>query len=80
MKVFISFGTYLINTLIDNPSIWTKAIQKFDHMKKTVELEIEYAKDVLPTGILGLNAPMFVDYMHYIGIEGSSQSFRLQVP
>ena len=36
-------------------------------MKKTVELEIEYAKDVLPTGILGLNSSMFVDYMHYIG-------------
>jgi ribonucleoside-diphosphate reductase beta chain len=36
-------------------------------MKKAVELEIEYAKDVLPTGILGLNADMFVDYMHYIG-------------
>lgn len=36
-------------------------------MKKTVELEIAYAEDVLPTGILGLNSSMFVDYMHYIG-------------
>ena len=69
-SIHIKFGTYLINTLIEqNPSIWTKAIQQefIDHMKKTVELEIEYAKDVLPTGILGLNAPMFVDYMQYIG-------------
>jgi ribonucleoside-diphosphate reductase beta chain len=38
-----------------------------EHMKKAVELEIAYAHDVLPTGILGLNADMFVDYMHYIG-------------
>ena len=26
-----------------------------------------YARDVLPTGILGLNSEMFIDYMHYIG-------------
>ena len=66
----IAFGTYLINTLIEqNPSIWTKAIQDefVEHIKKAVELEIAYAHDVLPTGILGLNAEMFVDYMHYIG-------------
>ena len=50
----IAFGTYLINTLIEqNPSIWTKAIQEefVDHIKKAVELEIAYAHDVLPTGI-----------------------------
>ena len=66
----ISFGVYLINTLIEqNPSIWTKAIQAefIDHMKNAVELEIAYAKDVLPSGILGLNSEMFIDYMHYIG-------------
>jgi ribonucleoside-diphosphate reductase beta chain len=66
----IAFGTYLINTLIEqNPSIWTKKIQEefVEHIKKAVELEIAYAHDVLPTGILGLNAEMFVDYMHYIG-------------
>ena len=69
-SLHIKFGCYLINTLIEqNPAIWTRSIQAefVEHMKKTVELEIEYAKDVLPTGILGLNAHMFVDYMHYIG-------------
>ena len=40
-------------------------------MKKAVELEIAYANDVLPTGILGLNAEMFVDYTCIIlEIEG----------
>ena len=38
-----------------------------EHIKKAVELDIAYAHDVLPTGILGLNADMFVDYMYYIG-------------
>ena len=66
----IAFGVYLINTLIEqNPEIWTKEIQDefVNHIKKAVDLEIAYAHDVLPTGILGLNADMFVDYMHYIG-------------
>ena len=66
----IAFGTYVINTIIEqNPSIWTKEIQQefIEHIKKAVELEIDYARDVLPTGILGLNSEMFIDYMHYIG-------------
>mgnify|MGYP001160896662 FL=1 len=66
----IAFGTYLINTIIEQePAIWTKAMKEefVEHIKKAVELEIAYAKDVLPTGILGLNADMFIDYMHYIG-------------
>jgi ribonucleoside-diphosphate reductase beta chain len=69
-SLHIEFGLYLINTLIEqHPKIWTKDIQEefVEHMKKTVELEIAYAEDVLPTGILGLNSSMFVDYMHYIG-------------
>ena len=48
-------------------------------IKKAVELEITYAKDVLPRGILGLNADMFVDYMHYIGnrrLEGIGLEYR----
>lgn len=78
----IAFGTYLINTLIEqNPSIWTKSIQQefVEHIKKAVELEIAYAHDVLPSGILGLNAEMFVDYMHYIGnrrLEAINLDFR----
>jgi ribonucleoside-diphosphate reductase beta chain len=66
----IQFGVYIINTLIQqNPSIWTKSIQEefISHMKKAVDLEIAYAKDVLPVGILGLSADMFIEYMHYIG-------------
>ena len=78
----IAFGTYLINTLIEqNPEIWTEEIQQefVEHMKKAVELEIAYAHDVLPTGILGLNAEMFVEYMHYIGnrrLEGIGLDYR----
>ena len=31
-----------------------------------MELELDYARDVLPNGILGLNSDMFIDYVQYI--------------
>ena len=35
-------------------------------IKKAYELEIAYAKDCLPRGIMGLNAALFEDYVGYI--------------
>ena len=78
----IQFGTYLINSIREQyPSVWTKKFEQetVEHIKKAVELEIAYAHDVLPRGILGLNAEMFVDYMRYIGnrrLEGIGINFR----
>ena len=78
----IQFGTYLINTIKEQyPSVWTKKFEEetVRHIKKAVELEISYAHDVLPRGILGLNAEMFIDYMQYIGnrrLEGIGIEFR----
>jgi len=81
-SLHIKFGTYLINTIKEQyPSVWTKKFEEetVEHIKKAVELEIAYAHDVLPRGILGLNAEMFVDYMQYIGnrrLEGIGIDFR----
>lgn len=66
----IQFGSILINKIKEqNPEVWTQEFE--DELTKilieAVELEIAYAKDVLPNGILGLNADMFVQYMQYIG-------------
>ena len=69
-SLHIKFGTYLINTIKEQyPSVWTKKFEQetVEHIKKAVELEVQYAHDVLPRGILGVNADMFVDYMQYIG-------------
>jgi ribonucleoside-diphosphate reductase beta chain len=69
-SLHIKFGTYLINTIKEQyPSVWTKKFEAetIKHIEAAVELEIAYAHDVLPRGILGLNADMFVDYMKYIG-------------
>ena len=83
-SLHIQFGTYLINTLKEQyPNIWTKKFEEetVEHIKKAVELEIAYAHDVLPRGILGLNADMFVDYMQYIGnrrLEGIGIDYRFE--
>jgi len=69
-SLHIKFGTYLINTIKEQyPSVWTKkfAEETTEHIIKAVDLEVQYAHDVLPNGILGLNADMFVEYMGYIG-------------
>ena len=50
-------------------------------MKKAVELEIKYAEDVLPRGILGLNSSMFVSYMQFIAnrrLEALNMEFRYE--
>lgn len=67
--VHLNFGIDLINGIKDeNPDLWTPAFQAriTDLIQQAVELEILYAKDCLPKGILGLTAPMFRDYVQYI--------------
>jgi len=68
-SLHIQFGVNLINTIRkEHPSVWNPAFEKetIEHIKKAVDLEILYAYDVMPNGILGLNAPMFIDYVQYI--------------
>lgn len=67
--VHLNFGIDLINGIKqENPELWTVEFQAkiVDKMKKAVELEIMYAQDCLPRGILGLTAPMFRDYVQHI--------------
>jgi ribonucleoside-diphosphate reductase beta chain len=78
----ILFGSTLINKIKEqNPEVWTEEFEAnlTEILKEAVELEIAYAKDVLPNGILGLNADMFVQYMQYIGnrrLEGVGMKYR----
>lgn len=67
--VHLAFGADLINQIVEeNPEIWTEEFKKelTDVILKGVDLEIAYAKDALPNGILGLNTDMIKDYMQYI--------------
>jgi ribonucleoside-diphosphate reductase beta chain len=67
--VHLNFGIDLINGIKEeNPEIWTSAFQEhlIQRIRQAVELEIAYAKDCLPSGILGLNANLFREYVQHI--------------
>lgn len=67
--IHLNFGIDLINGIKEeNPELWTTEFQEhiYDLIAEATELEIAYAKDCLPSGILGLTAPMFEDYVGYI--------------
>ena len=65
----LSFGADLINGIkAENPEAWTpELVAEIEAMiTKAVELEIAYAEDCLPKGILGLNANLFREYVQHI--------------
>lgn len=67
--VHLAFGADLVNTIIDeNPKIWTPEFQAeiSKNIQRSVELEIAYAEDCLPRGILGLNADKVAEYVRHI--------------
>ncbi|MEI6222223.1 MAG: ribonucleotide-diphosphate reductase subunit beta [bacterium] len=68
-SIHLAFGSDLINTIVEeNPEIWTPDFKQeiTNNIKKSVELEDDYAKDCLPRGILGLNAEVIKEYIQYI--------------
>ena len=67
--IHLNFGIDLINGIKEeNPALWTPAFQTEmqELIKEAVELEVAYAYDCLPHGILGLNAPMFREYVEHV--------------
>jgi ribonucleoside-diphosphate reductase beta chain len=64
-----NFGIDLINQIkMENPHLWTPEFREEVQalIKEAVELEYRYAEDTMPRGVLGLNAPMFKEYLRYI--------------
>ena len=67
--VHLNFGIDLINSIKEeNPELWSPKFQEHvvNLIKEAVELEVAYATDCLPRGILGLSAPMFREYAQHI--------------
>ena len=67
--VHLNFGIDLINGIkAENPAIWTPALRAriVERIEQAVELEVAYARDCLPNGILGLNAELFESYVRHI--------------
>jgi len=68
-SMHMNFGIDVINQIkIENPHLWTDKFQQemITLIKEAVEIEYQYAKDTMPTGILGMNAQMFEGYLKFI--------------
>jgi len=68
-SIHLNFGIDLINGIKqENPELWTSEFQTrvLDLVRQAVELEVEYASDCLPNGILGLNSTLFREYVQHI--------------
>jgi ribonucleoside-diphosphate reductase beta chain len=64
-----NFGIDLVNQIkLENPQLWTAAFREElqQLFRQAVELEYRYAEDTMPRGVLGLNAPMFKEYLRFI--------------
>ena len=67
--IHLNFGIDLINGIkAENPEIWTPELQaEIETMiDQALDYEVEYAKDCLPDGVLGLNSDQFREYVEYI--------------
>jgi ribonucleoside-diphosphate reductase beta chain len=68
-SIHLAFGCDLINTIkTENPEVWTPQFQQevIELIKKSVDLEIKYAYDACPNGLLGINPEQFAQYVKYI--------------
>ena len=68
-SMHVNFGIDMINQIkLENPQLWDEAMQEeaAEMILQGTALEIEYAKDTMPTGILGMNADMMTEYLHFI--------------
>ena len=68
-SMHVNFGIDMINQIkLENPELWDEAMQEeaAEMILQGTALEIEYAKDTMPKGILGMNADMMAEYLHFI--------------
>jgi len=67
--VHLNFGIDLINGIVaENPDLWTPEFRErlIARIRHAVDLEIAYAEDCLPRGVMGLNAGLFRDYVGHV--------------
>ena len=75
-SMHMNFGIDVINQIkIENPHLWSAEFQQemVELIRDAVEIETQYARDTMPRGILGLNAPMFEEYLQFIANRRCAQ-------
>ena len=68
-SIHLNFGIDVINQIkAENPDLWGAEFQAEvrDMLTEACELEITYGRETMPRGILGLNAELCAQYMHFI--------------
>ncbi|WP_049721307.1 ribonucleotide-diphosphate reductase subunit beta [Gilvimarinus polysaccharolyticus] len=68
-SMHLNFGIDIINQIkLENPHLWSTEFQQevTQMVVEGAELEIAYARDSMPRGILGMNAAMMEEYLHFI--------------
>jgi ribonucleoside-diphosphate reductase beta chain len=68
-SMHLNFGIDVINTIkMENPHLWDAQMQEeaTQMILQGAQLEIEYAHDTMPRGVLGMNAAMMADYLKFI--------------
>jgi ribonucleoside-diphosphate reductase beta chain len=75
-SMHLNFGIDVINQIkLENPHLWTAEFQQevILMILEGTQLEIEYARDTMPRGVLGMNAAMMEEYLHFIANRRLSQ-------
>ncbi|MCL5800948.1 MAG: ribonucleotide-diphosphate reductase subunit beta [Gammaproteobacteria bacterium] len=75
-SMHMNFGIDVINQIkLENPQLWTPEFREeiAALIRTAVDLEYRYAVDTMPRGVLGLNAAMFSDYLHFIANRRCAQ-------
>ena len=68
-SMHLNFGIDMINQIkIENPHLWDEQMRQeaAQMILEGTELEVQYAKDTMPRGILGMNANMMEEYLQFI--------------
>ena len=68
-SMHLNFGIDMINQIkLENPSLWTDKMKQdaTQMILQATQLEIEYARDTMPRGVLGMNAVMMEEYLQFI--------------
>ncbi len=68
-SMHLNFGIDMINQIkLENPQLWTDKMKEeaTQMILQATQLEIEYARDTMPRGVLGMNAVMLEEYLQFI--------------
>jgi ribonucleoside-diphosphate reductase beta chain len=75
-SMHLNFGIDVINQIkLENPHLWTEEFKQevIQMILEGTQLEIEYARDTMPRGVLGMNAAMMEEYLQFIANRRLSQ-------